>query len=295
MTLAQTRWAGLLLVLASAVLWSTAGLFVRMAALDVWSVVAWRSLFSVLVIGGYVVLRNRLERDRVERSFGWPGVVATAISAVASPLYIAALTWTSVANVMTLYATLPFMAGLIAFLWLRETVSARFVVAGLAAFAGVCLMVGAAFAPRDLLGVAAALGMTAGFAAELVIAKRYPTLDMPLMITASAAVCTVVALPFTQATVPGGQALLACALYGAISTGLAYIMVLVGGRLIGAGEAGFLSMLDVVLGPVWVWLFFDERIGWATFAGGTVVLLAVAWYLAGGPAPRSTAKDSARA
>ncbi len=36
---------------------------------------------------------------------------------------------------------------------------------------------------------------------------------------------------------------------------LAYILALKGGRLVSSGEAGLISMLDVVLGPLWVWLF----------------------------------------
>jgi drug/metabolite transporter (DMT)-like permease len=45
-------------------------------------------------------------------------------------------------------------------------------------------------------------------------------------------------------------------------------------------------MLDVVLGPVWVWLFFSEQPAVEAVIGGTMVLCAVAWYLSkeGNPA-----------
>ena len=45
MPLASTRRTGILLVALSAVFWSTAGLFVRMANLDAWSILALRSFF----------------------------------------------------------------------------------------------------------------------------------------------------------------------------------------------------------------------------------------------------------
>ncbi|WP_160011357.1 DMT family transporter [Rhizobium sp. 18055] len=281
MKLASNRLFGITLVAASAVLWSTAGLFVRMADLDIWSIVGWRSAFSAVTLGLFMLIRNRVERGSASRSFGWPGVGACAVSVIAAISYIAALQWTSVANVMTIYAALPFLATAIAFLWFGERVTMRFIVAGLLAFCGIAVTVGAAVTARDLLGLVAAFAMTAGFASQLVIAKRYPSMDTTLMTACGAAACVVIALPFMQHSIPAPMQLLACALYGILTTGIAYVLVLMGSRLIGSGEAGFISLLDVVLGPFWVWLFYDEQISLPVFAGGGIVLFSVVWYLSG--------------
>lgn len=278
-----SRKLGILLVLTSAILWSTAGLFVRVADLDIWSMVGWRSAFTAIILGLYIIYRNRLEGTSTVRSFGRPGLVATAVAVVAGVTYVASLTWTSVANVMTIYAALPFAATLLAFLWLGERITGRFLLAGGVAFVGIAVMVGASFGGRDLLGILAATVMTLSFATELVIAKRYPSLDVTLMTMLAAVTCAIIALPFLAWTLPSAKQLIACAAYGVLSTGISYILVLMGGRMIGSGEAGFLSMLDVVLGPCWVWLFFGERIGLSTFIGGVIVILAVIWYLGGGP------------
>lgn len=286
MPLPTSRRFGIAIVLISAMMWSTAGLFVRMAAeLDLWTMVGWRSAFTCGTLGAYVWLRNRLEPAAGRRSFGWPGVAAALVSLVASVSYVAALQWTSVANVMTIYATLPFLATAIGYVWLGDRVSGRFVVAGLAAFCGIAVTVGASLSPQDLLGLAAALVMTAGFGLQLVIARRFPTLDSTLMMTLAAGLCVLVALPFMQWSLPGAQALTGAALYGVLTTGVAYVLVLMGSRLTGSGEAGLISMLDVVLGPFWVWLVFGEQVSSATVIGGSIVLFSVIGYLAA-PAPR---------
>lgn len=277
----DSRKLGIVLVLLSAVLWSTAGLFVRMADMDVWSVIAWRSAFTAIVIGLYLAVRKRVERRETTRTFGWPGVISTVVAVVGATTYITALTWTSVANVMTVYAALPFLSTAVAFLWLGERVSLRFLIAGAVACGGIALTVGAAFAPRDLLGIGIAFLMTLSFASQLVIAKRHPSLDTTLMLVLAAIICTLIALPFMQWSIPAPRQLFACACYGIFSTGIGYIVVLIGGRLIGSGEASLLSMLDVVLGPLWVWIFFDERISITTGIGGVAVLVSVVWYLSG--------------
>ncbi|GCE82898.1 DMT family transporter [Komagataeibacter diospyri] len=281
----HSRTVGIFLVALSAVLWSTAGLFVRMSHLDTWTIVAWRSFFSFVTLGGFAVVHYRGELGRVILRQGWPGACAVAVSVVSAICYVMALRMTTVANVMIIYAALPFITTGIAFIWLRERVTMRFLVAGGIAIAGIAIMGRAAAGPRDLLGIGAAVIMTIGFATQLVQVKRYPSLDMTIIITLMSGICMLVAVPFMRPDIPSFQSLLACALFGILTMGVAYMLLLKGGQLISSGEAGFVSMLDVPLGPLWVWFFYGERPTGAVMGGGAIVLGAVAWYLLTSRAP----------
>lgn len=287
----HNRKAGIFLVALSAVLWSTAGLFVRMSHLDTWTIVAWRSFFSFMTLGGFAVVLYREGLGRVILRQGWPGAFTVAVSAVSAICYVMALRMTAVANVMIIYAALPFITTGIAFIWLRERVTPRFLVAGGIAIAGIAIMGRAAASPRDLLGLGAAVVMTTGFAIQLVLVKRYPALDMTIIITLMSGICMLVAIPFMRPGIPSFQSMLACALFGTLTMGLAYMLLLKGSRLISSGETGFISLLDVPLGPLWVWFFYGERPTGAVMGGGAIVLGAVAWYLLTNraPAPARTA------
>ncbi|GAB0118875.1 DMT family transporter [Acidisoma sp. 7E03] len=279
MTDAGSRRLGIVMVAVSAVLWSTAGLFVRMAHLDAWTMIVWRSVFTFLTLGGFVLLRQRGAVFSKLASLGPAAAFFIGTSVIASISYVVSLRMTTVANVMTIYAALPFIATGIAFVWMRERVTARFLVAGAIAFLGIAVTAGGAVHGRDILGLAAALVMTASFALQLVHTKRHPGMDTALLSALSAGLCVLVAAPFMHLALPSAQGLLACALYGAITTGIAFVLVLEGGRRVTSGEAGFISMLDVVLGPLWVWLAFAERPSLGAIIGGGAVLSAVAWYL----------------
>ena len=74
----HSRKAGIFLVALSAVLWSTAGLFVRMSHLDTWTIVAWRSFFSFMTLGGFAIVLYRRALGRVIWRQGWPGACAVA-------------------------------------------------------------------------------------------------------------------------------------------------------------------------------------------------------------------------
>ncbi|MBC8129369.1 MAG: DMT family transporter [Rhizobiaceae bacterium] len=274
------RTVGLLFVAAATVLWSTAGFFVRLIDLDVWTTLGWRSLFGAAALG-LILLRQRRTAGSAPAStaFGWVGWLAVLFSAVSMLGYIAALKLTSVANVLSIYATVPFVAAGIAFLWMGERPERRVVVASLVAMIGVLVVVGFSTGAGDLAGNATAFLMTASFAALLVMARRYPALGMVKVNALGALACVLVCLPLMSDIVPGAYDLAILALFGVICTGLAYVLFLTGGRRVPSGEAGLIALLDIVLGPLWVFLAFSENPGAPTIVGGAVILSSVAWYL----------------
>jgi drug/metabolite transporter (DMT)-like permease len=274
-----SRTYGIILVTLSALFWSTAGPFVRMANLESWTLIGWRSLFAFLTLAGVAAYEHRTRLPIAVMRMGSAGGVAVAISVLSTISYIFALNSTTVANVMIVYATLPFIAALISYVWIEERVTFRLLGAGLAALTGIFMMAGAAATAKDVVGIFWAFVMTATFAAQIVHTKVHPKLDLNIALALAAGACGLIAIPFMEPGLPSPAALLACALYGGLTSGFAYVLALNGGRYIAAGEAGFIQMLDVVLGPLLVWIFFGEQPGATVLAGGAIVLIAVSWYL----------------
>ena len=282
---------GVALVTAAAVLWSTAGLFVRLIDLDVWTTLAWRSLFAALSLALIVGMQRRWRMMGVVRAIGRPGLLAIPIAAVSMGAYVIALKLTTVANVMVVYATVPFVAAGIAFLWIGERVESRVLTVSAFALVGIVIVAGSATRPQDVAGNAIAFLMTIAFAGQLVMARRYRTLDMAPVNAIAAALCAAICWPLVAPGLPSAYQLAMLALFGITNTALAYLLYLIGGRHIASSEAGLIGLLDVVLAPFWVWLAFTERPDQATLIGGSIVLASVLWYLVGqrqGVPPRKT-------
>jgi drug/metabolite transporter (DMT)-like permease len=275
----RTRKTGVALVAASAVCWSTAGLCVRVANLDVATLVFWYAISACLGLGLVCAIRLRGEFWRAILGIGLPGLMYVVIAAGCQLSYVVALRYTSVANVMTIYAALPLVATGIAFLWLQERVSRHFIAAGIIAMIGVAITAGAAATADDVIGLGASFVMTATFGVMLVFLKRYSEIDILLVSAMAAGLSAIVSAPFMDFQVPTPMQLTGSVLYGLLAYALGTSLVLVGGRLIKSGEAGLITMLDVVLGPIWVWLFFAEQPTIQAVIGGTTALGAVAWYL----------------
>ena len=194
--------------------------------------------------------------------------------------YILALSVTSVANVMVVYATIPFVAAAIAWLLLGERISRDAGIASGVAFAGVVVMAGAGVTAGAGPGIALAFLMTAAFATTVVMARLWPRLDITLATAAASALCAVICLALGPRAVPTAAGFGLLFLFSLCTQSLSYILFLAGGRRVRSAEAGLVALLDVVLGPLWVWLAFEEQPTAAALAGGALTLAAVSWYLA---------------
>ena len=117
--------------------------------------------------------------------------------------------------------------------------------------------------------------MTASFAGVIVIARHRRDVSMMPATCASQVLVVLACLPFVEPGTAGGGdwAILAALGVGQMGLGLAFLTI--GARLIPPAQVAVISLLEVVLGPLWVWLAYDEKPGTATVVGGVVVVAAV--------------------
>jgi drug/metabolite transporter (DMT)-like permease len=273
---------GQTLVALAAIAWSTAGLFQRELTLDVPTQMAGRAFFAFLALALYLAVA---ERGHVRRSFlaiGRSGVVVACCMAVASGGFIVALNHTSVARVLFMQAVSPVAAALIAWPALGERVAPRGWIAMGGALAGVGVMMGSPGA-SDLTGDVASLCMMLGFAIAIVITRHRRDVSMaPATCLAQLILVATVAPISTPGDVDGRDLALLVAI-GAVQMALGMGLFAAGARLVPAAEAALITLLEVILGPIWVWLVLSERPDTATLAGGAIIMLAVVVQVSGDP------------
>jgi drug/metabolite transporter (DMT)-like permease len=139
--LSRQHRRGRLYVALAAVAWSTAGLLQRKLTVDVGTQLAGRALFAVLGLLVFVAVAERGRVVRAFRAIGRGGIAVTVLMAVSSGAFIAALNYTSVANVLFMQALAPVLAAVLG-TFVGEPVARRTWVAMAVAIAGVGLMVG---------------------------------------------------------------------------------------------------------------------------------------------------------
>jgi len=273
--LSSTHRLGVLLVTVSTLAFSTTGFFMRLIDASAWTILFWRGIFGAPFILLYLVWTHRRGVFRAVRVMGWPDVIVTLAYAITMVAYIPALKLTTVANVTLIGATVPFFAGLLAWVWLGERPSASALVASVAAFTGVVVMVAGSKGTASHWGDLLALVANGAFAIVLVVIRRHRNVPMILAAGLATLLASVMSLPFASPGTVSARDLVTLALFGFFQMMLGLTLFTVGSRLIPAVTSALIGVLEAPLGPWWVWLAFGESPGTATFLGGTLALCAV--------------------
>ncbi len=266
---------GTALLAASAVAYSTAGFYTRLIDLDAWTMLFWRGLFGGLFLTGMLLWREQGRIVPAVRAIGRDGLLLALCAAVATVCFLNALRLSTVADVLVIDATIPFVTAGIAWLVIGEREDWVTLGATLAAIVGVAVMMGAAASGGRVSGNLLAFGMAVLMSLVLVLIRRNPGVGMLPAVGLSAFLCALIVLPFARPLAVSGEELLLLALFGVSQFGLGLLLLALGTPLISATRGALIGVLQTPLGTLWVWLAFAETPGWTTLAGGAIVVAAV--------------------
>jgi drug/metabolite transporter (DMT)-like permease len=265
---------GQLAIALAAVAWSTAGLAQRQLDATPVTQVAGRAAFAALALFVLLLVTERGRPLRAFAAMGRWGLAMTVFLGISSGVFLLSLNYTTVANVLFMQAAAPMMAALLGWVFLREGIDGRTWVSLLLAGAGVVLMAAGSF-EAGAAAIFLPLLMTASFAAVIVIARHRREVSMLPATCASQVLVVAVCLPFADVGSVGDDDWLVLAALGVGQMGVGLALLTVGARLIPPAQVAVISLLEIVLGPLWVWLAYQERPSSATLVGGVVVVGAV--------------------
>ena len=272
---------GVLLVLLAGSCWSIMGLGIRlMEEATVWQILFYRSLALAPFLFLVMTIRSGGRPFATIRAAGLSSVSGGLALVAAFAGGIFAIQQTSVANAMFLFAAAPFFAAVLGWLLLGEPVRKATWIAMAFAMVGVAIMVGGGIGLGYWLGNALALLSAFGFAIFAVALRSNKTQDMMpaiflsgvFAVVIAGTMCLSVGLTFE---LPANDIAISLCL-GVFQLGLGLTLFTVGSKVVPAAELALLSMSEVVLGPIWVWLALGETAAFSTLLGGGVLLGAIA-------------------
>ena len=277
-----TERQGAILVAGSGVAFSvTAIAFRGVERASDFQFLTYRGLSTALVMVLLIIVR-RSGRPVSFAGVSWRTWAAALVLAVTSMLYILALSRTSAATTLFLLAAAPVFAAIIGWVLLRERVEQSTLIAIGITAVGVTIMVGAGLDAGSALGLffAALIPVLVGLYS--VIQRSVARVD-PVIPTLIAAVFLtlgsgVIALSDTGLGVSGRDLTMAV-ISGGFAMGLGLPLFNLGHRSVAAARIPLLIMTEVVLAPLWVWIWPGETPDAGTLIGGAVIMSAVAWLM----------------
>ena len=265
---------GASLALAAACCWSLAGVIVRNIDLPPVETSFWRSLFMLAAIAPLLLARPG-ELARAIADGGPTLLLSGGLLATSFVAFIVAISLTTVANVLFVMAAGPLLTALLARLALGEPLHPVTLAAAAAAAAGIALTAIESFRLGEPLGLLLALLVPLAFAANTVLMRRGRNLPTLPGLAAAALLCVLATLPFVRLGALAPQHVGWLLLLGPVQLGLGLFCFTRSLRYLRATQAALIALVEMVLGPLWVWLAHGEHPGPLALAGGAVVLGAV--------------------
>lgn len=275
----MSSFAGAVLVFGAGVAFSFGGLAYRLTDdVDPWRYIIFRGLGAVIATVVILALRYRGRLGELAGSVEGSHLLAGFLLGSMAILFIVSLAHASVAFVLFLQALAPVAAAVFSRVLLGERMSRAAILATVVSIVGVVIMVWGSIGDRvDPIGmIAVGLPLCFGLYATLIRCTSRMDPQVPMLFAAltliGAGAIAWAATRTWDATVTDG---LIGMLAGSILLAIPVVFMNIGARIVPAPEVALLLMGEVVLAPVWVWLFVDERPGSATMIGGAINLVAV--------------------
>ena len=269
---------GVLLVIAATLCWSLGGTIDRFITVeDTWAVVFWRSVFASIFIFGFMTARDGLGGAvNLITAARWPTIIVGLSYTVSTVCFVLALSYTSVAKVLLIQSASPILAAGISWVLLRERVAPHTLVAIICVVAGITTIVsGSLGSATSVTGDVLSLIMVTAFTFSIVITRKYPGIRMTPAILLGVVLAGAIAATQTSSFSVSTANLGFLVLYGMANLGLGLALFVTGARLIPSVLSALLSVIEPILGPVWVWLVHGETPTQLVLFGGGIVIAAL--------------------
>lgn len=212
-------------------------------------------------------------RRQNPRQLGPKGWLAALFLACSTTCFVFSLQQTQAANTLVIIATSPLIAAILSKFFLKEEVARATWMAIIAATCGIAMSLFDGSQRGSLVGELLAAGSAFCMAGHFTALRWWKSQNGPLAVWGAGWLAALLALPFAELTAVASDDVGWLLLLGLLLLPLAFGLMAIGPRYLPAPEVGLLLLGETVLGPLWVWLVLSEQPGWATLAGGAVVVV----------------------
>lgn len=261
-----TRRNGILATIAAGIIWSTGGVFIKILPQDAYTILFFRSVYAAILFALLFGKQSfRVNKISLISSLSYTGVLI---------FFVLATKLTTAANAIFLQYTAPAFVLLLEPWLLKTKLTKVNVLTVFSSFVGMALFfLGDLSSPDNWMGIVFGLG--SGICLTIfILAQRMNNPDFHSSgILYGNILVVLMTLPFISGVgldVVNNHLILLFLGFGQI--GLGYVLFSYGQRYLTAIESSLIALLEPILNPIWVILWYGEVPGpWAIIGGSIIV------------------------
>ena len=251
-------------------------LFIRLSNLDTWSLLFYRGAIPFIVVLIGLVLFYRSNFFIALLKIGYPGVFYVISFSICNITFIVSIQNTNVANTLIMVAMAPMLSAILASIFLKEPTKKETWIAIFITFFSVTFIFYDSIKLGNIIGDIFGFITALGLAINANLARFAKDRDLVPSAVIGKLVVAIFAFFFVDNIDLLGKDLIIVPLMCIMCVAIPFVLVTIAPRFISAPEVNLFFLLEVILGPIWVWLIIQEQPSLQTIIGGLIIIITIA-------------------
>lgn len=263
----DVRVSAILMQIAAAVLWSFGGMLIKLVDLHPIAITGIRSIIAVLVILPFLKKSAfKLTRDKMFGGIAYASMVL---------LFVSATKATTAANAILLQYTSPIYIAIFGGWLLKEKAKLRDWITILFVIGGMVLFFIGDISGGSIKGNILAILSGIALAFNTMLMRKQKDANPLENVFWGSVITILVSSPFIFTSAPSTSSWIGLILLGVFQLGFSYVLYAKAIKKITALESTFISLVEPLLNPLWVFLTVGELPTGLSIVGGLVVLASI--------------------
>ena len=251
-------------------------LFIRLSNIETWGMLFYRGVIPFVVVLFGLLLFYKDNFFKALLKIGYPGIFYTLSFAVTNVTFIISIQNTNVANTLIMVAMAPMLSAILSAIFLKEKTDGKTWTAILITFSAVTYIFFDSIKLGNILGDIFGFITAFGLAICANLARYSKNIDLVPSAVLGKLLVAIFAFFFVESFELVENDILIIPLMCVMCVALPFVLVTIAPRFITAAEVNLFFLLEVIIGPIWVWLVIKEEPSLETIFGGLIIILTIA-------------------
>ncbi len=253
-------------------------LFIRLSNLDTWSLLFYRGAIPFVVVLFGLVLFYRSNFFSALFKIGYTGIFYIISFSLCNITFIISIQNTNVANTLIMVAMAPMLSAILAAIFLKEKTKTETWIAIFITFFSVMFIFYDSIKIGNIIGDIFGFITALGLAINANLARFAKDRDLVPSAVIGKLVVAIFAFFFVDNFDLIDNDVIIVPLMCIMCVAIPFVLVTIAPRYISAPEVNLFFLLEVILGPIWVWLIVHEQPSIQTIIGGIVIIVTIAFH-----------------
>ena len=251
-------------------------LLIRLSNLETWGLLFYRGLipFFVVLIGLLFFYRTRFFDALF--NIGYVGIFYVISFSMCNITFIISIQNTNVANTLIMVAMEPMLSAVLATVFLKEKTNIKTWIAIFITFFSVAFIFYDSLKLGNILGDIFGFITALGLAINANLARYAKDRDLVPSAVLGKLCVAIFAFFFVENFELVESDLIIVPIMCIMCVAIPFVLVTIAPRFISAPEVNLFFLLEVIIGPIWVWFIINEKPSIETIIGGFVILVTIA-------------------